>query len=130
MRNGRGSVWVYSAIIMLLGIVSILIVGSIGKPEVPYAFESEAGIDPVSAYESYRANPTNEALYEALLGLCREMAAGQTDHDSEDRFCELGRELYRRAKAEMLDLKTIGDPNGTLHMLDLLNQNGISANNT
>ena len=91
----------------------------------PYAFDVAADVDPAAAREAYANDGGDAELYRLLLALCRQERLNDSAFDA-DEFRACWRELYRRAKAGMLDLETIGVPEDTSAMLALLRDYGVT----
>ena len=113
-----------SALLCLICIAALILPVQ-GKDAQPYAFESAAGIDPAAAQAQWQASGENEDLYRLALALCRQCYLEGEAFDPAG-LQECGRELYRRAKAETLDLEAIGNPEDSLAMFELLRSFGVT----
>ena len=129
MKSGKSTMLILSISVIFLGIASVLLVGSISRQSVLYAFFKEADIDIAAAKSAYEISGSNTDLYHLIFGMCHQVATSQADDAQLAEFKKLGSELYNRAKNRTLDLETISDPDITTHMLELLNIYGVSPRN-
>lgn len=113
------------SVLLCLICIAALILPMQGKQSQPYAFERAAGIDLAAARAAWTESGENESLYTLALALSREAVLAGEGYDASE-LMDCGRELYRRAKAETLDLEAIGDPEDTLAMIALLRDMGVT----
>ena len=113
------------SVLLCLICIAALVLPMQGKNAQPYTFESAAGIDLADARAAWAQSGENTDLYLLALALSREAVLAGEGYDASE-LLDCGRELYRRAKAETLDLEAIGDPEDTLAMIALLRDYGVT----
>lgn len=124
MRNLRKRNMALSILLCVLCAL-VLILPAQDKRHKAYSFDSAIEINLEDARSAYAQSGENAALYCLTLALCRaQYLSPETFDPAELRQC--GLELYRRAKAGILDLEEIGNTDDTIAMLELLKEYGVT----
>lgn len=113
-------------LVCLLGLIGIFVAGKLAPQDQP-DFSAGANIDPVAAEEAFLASGSNEDLYALVLSLCYQDQQNPTDAYKE-KLTLYATQMSDRAKAQTLDLETIGEHSVTEDILiwvdPLLKQQG------